>query len=190
MHSPKMAPSHTTKKEDPKKKEGPPDLSNYQDILDPATFDQILEMDDDDEEHDFSKGIVYGFFEQAEATFEKMEKAFSNGDFNELSQLGHFLKGSSATLGLTKVKDACERIQHCKEELPKKDHGPEREKALEGIKHTLEVVQVDYKEVANLLRRFFGEDISDEATTTTTETTEKTTDESKKSASPEVEKRK
>jgi osomolarity two-component system phosphorelay intermediate protein YPD1 len=32
-------------------------------------------MDDDEEERDFSKGIVFGFFEQAEATFEKMENA-------------------------------------------------------------------------------------------------------------------
>lgn len=58
-----------------KQEEGPPDLSNYQDIIDPATFEQILEMDDDEDERDFSKGIVYGFFEQAEATFEKMETA-------------------------------------------------------------------------------------------------------------------
>lgn len=37
------------------------------------TFEQILEMDDDEEEREFSKSIVYGFFEQAEATFKKME---------------------------------------------------------------------------------------------------------------------
>lgn len=30
---------------------------------------------DDDDDRDFSKGIVYGFFEQADGTFEKMEKA-------------------------------------------------------------------------------------------------------------------
>lgn len=30
---------------------------------------------DDDDEREFSKGIVYGFFEQADSTFEKMEKA-------------------------------------------------------------------------------------------------------------------
>lgn len=57
------------------KTEGPPDLQDYQDKLDYATFEQILEMDDDEEERDFSKGIVFGFFEQAEGTFEKMEKA-------------------------------------------------------------------------------------------------------------------
>jgi osomolarity two-component system phosphorelay intermediate protein YPD1 len=30
---------------------------------------------DDDEDRDFSKGIVYGFFDQAHSTFEKMEGA-------------------------------------------------------------------------------------------------------------------
>lgn len=45
------------------------------DSIDQSTFEQILEMDDDDTDRDFSKGIVYGFFEQAESTFEKMEKA-------------------------------------------------------------------------------------------------------------------
>lgn len=32
-------------------------------------------MDDDKHEREFSRGIVYGFFEQAESTFDKMEKA-------------------------------------------------------------------------------------------------------------------
>jgi osomolarity two-component system phosphorelay intermediate protein YPD1 len=57
-----------------KKEESPPDLADYADILDPSTFEQILEMDDD-AEREFSKGIVVGFFEQAETTFERMEKA-------------------------------------------------------------------------------------------------------------------
>ena len=30
-------------------------------------------MDDDEDEREFSKSIVYGFFEQAEATFAKMD---------------------------------------------------------------------------------------------------------------------
>lgn len=45
------------------------------DLIDLNTFDQILEMDDDEEDREFSKGIVFGFFDQAESTFEKMEKA-------------------------------------------------------------------------------------------------------------------
>lgn len=57
-----------------KNDEDRPNILNHADIIDPATFEQILEMDDD-EEREFSKGIVYGFFEQAETTFENMKKA-------------------------------------------------------------------------------------------------------------------
>lgn len=104
-------------------------------------------------------------------------------DFGDLSQLGHFLKGSSATLGLTKVKDACEKIQHCKEDLDEKDES-EREKFIEGIKKTLKEVQVDYKEVANILRRFFGE----EPVLDTTDEKKEPTEE-KKPESPKAEKK-
>lgn len=43
------------------------------DIIDAPTFEQILEMDDDEEERDFSKSIVYDFFQQADSTFQKMD---------------------------------------------------------------------------------------------------------------------
>lgn len=106
-------------------------------------------------------------------------------DFDDLSQLGHFLKGSSATLGLTKVKDACEKIQHCKEDLPDEKEESEREKSIEGIKKTLKEVQVDYKEVANILRRFFGEEpVFDDTPDEKKETTEE-----KKPESPKAEKK-
>lgn len=55
-------------------KDAPPALSDMGESIDNSTFEQILEMDDDDD-RDFSKGIVYGFFDQAEATFDKMGKA-------------------------------------------------------------------------------------------------------------------
>ena len=48
-------------------------LPDCGDSIDQLTFEQILEMDDDEDEREFSKSIVYGFFEQAEATFEKMD---------------------------------------------------------------------------------------------------------------------
>lgn len=48
-------------------------LPDFGDSIDMPTFEQILEMDDDEEERDFSKSIVYGFFEQAEVTFQKMD---------------------------------------------------------------------------------------------------------------------
>lgn len=106
-------------------------------------------------------------------------------DFDDLSQLGHFLKGSSATLGLTKVKDACEKIQHCKEDLPDATDESDRERSIEGIKKTLKDVQVDYKEVANILRRFFGE----EPVLDDTPDEKKKAKEDKKSESPKIEKK-
>lgn len=38
-----------------------------------STFEQILDMDDEEDDKEFSKGIVFGFLEQAEQTFDKME---------------------------------------------------------------------------------------------------------------------
>lgn len=49
-----------------------PDLG---DNVDMATFSQILEMDESEDEREFSKPLVLGFFEQAEETFEKMDTA-------------------------------------------------------------------------------------------------------------------
>ncbi len=50
-------------------------LPDCGDAIDPLTFEQILEMDDDEEEREFSKSIVYGFFDQAENTFTKMDSS-------------------------------------------------------------------------------------------------------------------
>lgn len=45
-----------------------------EDLIDRNVFDQLLEMDDDDE-REFSKSIVWNFFEQAEQTFTQIEDA-------------------------------------------------------------------------------------------------------------------
>ncbi|KAF9164245.1 hypothetical protein DFQ26_001673 [Actinomortierella ambigua] len=80
-------------------------------IIDHVTFDQLLEMDDE-EDHEFSKTLVWDYFKQAEKSFEEMDDAQDKQDFPTLSRLGHFLKGSSAALGLIKVKASCERLQY------------------------------------------------------------------------------
>jgi osomolarity two-component system, phosphorelay intermediate protein YPD1 len=43
------------------------------DFLDATTFDQLLEMDDD-EEREFSKGIVWNYFEQVKGSFAPIEE--------------------------------------------------------------------------------------------------------------------
>ncbi|ORX95954.1 histidine-phosphotransfer domain, HPT domain-containing protein, partial [Basidiobolus meristosporus CBS 931.73] len=125
------------------------------DLIDHATFDQLLEMDDDDD-HEFSKSIVYNYFEQAETTFNDMDNALGEKDLQALSRLGHFLKGSSAALGLQKVKVSCEKIQHYgnqKDETGTKSI-PEEE-ALEKITSLLTQVKEEYQEAEKYLKHFY-----------------------------------
>lgn len=91
-----------------------------------------------------------------------INKRRSKEDLKELSQLGHFLKGSSATLGLTRVKEACERIQHYGARKDETGSVPDQDEkvSLENIKRTLADVKEDYTDVETLLRRFYGEDVS------------------------------
>jgi osomolarity two-component system phosphorelay intermediate protein YPD1 len=47
---------------------------NPEDLIDMNTFEQLLDMDDEDD-HEFSYSIVLNYFEQAEGTFGDMDKA-------------------------------------------------------------------------------------------------------------------
>lgn len=133
---------------------------DFGDNIDSTTFEQILEMDDDEEEREFSKSIVYDFFTQAESTFEKMDSNLEKKDLAQLSALGHFLKGSSATLGLTKVKDSCEKIQHFgahKDESGSKEVKDDK-KCLDNCKTTIEQAKKEFKEVEIALRKFYHDE--------------------------------
>ncbi|GAM84581.1 hypothetical protein ANO11243_025770 [Dothideomycetidae sp. 11243] len=134
-----------------------PDLG---DNIDAATFEQILEMDDDEDEREFSKSIVYDFFQQAETTFQKMDSNLEKKDLEQLSALGHFLKGSSATLGLTKVKDSCEKIQHFgarKDETGTRDE-PDDAVSLRKLRTTIAQAKEEFREVERALRRFYHDE--------------------------------
>jgi len=135
-------------------------------IIDMDILGQVFEMDDledeDDEEggggHEFSKGIVWNYFEQAGSTFDEMKQALKAKDLPQLSSLGHFLKGSSAALGITKVKDSCEKMQH---------YGNMRDEeagialseteALDRISALLGVVEKEYEEAADWLKGYYDE---------------------------------
>jgi len=129
------------------------------DEIDRTTFEQILEMDDDEDEREFSRSIVFDFFEQADSTFDKMDSELEKKDLDALSALGHFLKGSSATLGLTKVKDSCEKIQHFgarKDETGQVDVDDD-EVSLKRLKVTIAKAKVDFREAEKVLKKFYAE---------------------------------
>jgi len=136
-------------------------IPGAEDQIDPATFEQILEMDEDEGEREFSRSIVFDFFTQADSTFDKMDSNLDKkeGDYlKTLSELGHFLKGSSATLGLTKVKDSCEKIQHygsLKDDTGAKDI-TEKE-SQEKLKTIIAQAKEEFEEVKKVLEKFYDD---------------------------------
>lgn len=79
-------------------------------------------------------------------------------DLQELKELGHFLKGSSATLGFTKVKDECEKIQHYGSHMDETGlvDEPDDKKCLDGIDTALQVAKREFVVVEHLMSRYFG----------------------------------
>jgi len=128
-------------------------------FVDVSTFSQILDMDDDEEEREFSRGIVFDFFDQADQTFAKMDAALKGKNFLELKELGHFLKGSSATLGLVKVRDSCEKIQHYgdhKDESGTVDE-PNDALLLSRLDKTIASAKREFTEVEKELKKFYSD---------------------------------
>ncbi|KAE8542857.1 hypothetical protein D1P53_000920 [Cryptococcus gattii VGV] len=134
-------------------------------IIDMETFQQIMDMDeedevdeDSDEKHSFSKGIVWGYFTQAEETFKEMEDALSHKDLAKLSSLGHFLKGSSAALGIIKVQASCEKMQHYGN-LRDEEAGADldRAEALKRIEALLVKCKKDYKAAKNWMVKMYDD---------------------------------
>jgi len=70
-----------------------------------------------------------------------------------LSSLGHFLKGSSATIGLTRIKDACEAIQNLDAEASR---GGNNNEIIELAKKKLSVITDGLTEAQSYLNNFYG----------------------------------
>jgi len=135
------------------------------DDLDPTTFYQILEMDDDDSNRDFSRHIVLDFFKQAKLTFDDMKTTLQDQSLavpermSKLYQLSHFLKGSSATIGLAKIRDHCGKIQDLGSEQ-NEDKTPKSESVsrdcLERIENILPTLDTDFASAVKRLDQFYG----------------------------------
>ncbi|KAH7099417.1 signal transduction histidine kinase [Auriculariales sp. MPI-PUGE-AT-0066] len=86
------------------------------DIIDMETFQQLLELGEEDEENrKFSCEIIVSYIAQAESTLEAMDEVLAdpNKDTRQFRALGEYLKGSSSALGIRKVQLSCQRIQEC-----------------------------------------------------------------------------
>jgi HPt (histidine-containing phosphotransfer) domain-containing protein len=83
-------------------------------------------------------------------------------DLPNLSSLGHYLKGSSAALGVTHVQASCEKIQHygaLRDE--DKNENLSTDQALILIRRTLARCKKDYAVAHEWLREFYDESAED-----------------------------
>ncbi|KAF8499375.1 signal transduction histidine kinase [Gautieria morchelliformis] len=148
-----------------------PDPDDPADIIDMDTFNQILDLDEEDN-NEFSSGMAWAYFEQAAATFGDMDSAFADSSLPTLASLGHFLKGSSAALGVQKVQRSCEQIQHLGERRDvdvvvqpdaEDDHNAAKggegaikeDEALARIGLVLARVKTEYAEAEQWLRAYY-----------------------------------
>lgn len=130
-------------------------------IVDFDIFSQILELEDDEDSYEFTQSMVFGFFEQATTKLKEMNDALSGKKLQELSDLGHFLKGSSAALGLHRVQSTCEKVQYCGQLREVVGIGNEKKlgekEAIEKLAVLLKRVDVQCKEAEKWMKNFFDE---------------------------------
>lgn len=107
-------------------------------------LNEIISMDEDDP--DFSKSLITQYIDQALTTFGQMESHLDGDkDLKELDSLGHFLKGSSAALGLQRIAWVCERIQN----LGRKSENvfPNKVELLNTLPSTISINELDLKDI-------------------------------------------
>ena len=86
----------------------------------------------------------------------------SKKDLSKLSSLGHYLKGSSAALGVARVQASCERIQHYGQ-LRDEEAGTDltSEAALQKIEPLLGRVKKEYAVAEAWLKKWYHDNCAD-----------------------------
>lgn len=79
-------------------------------LIEWSVFSELVAMDEDEE--GFSKSLFQTFVDQVLETFKEIDENLETKNFDKISGLGHYLKGSAAALGLEKISSQCERIQN------------------------------------------------------------------------------
>ncbi|CAD6583766.1 MAG: hypothetical protein CYPHOPRED_002491, partial [Cyphobasidiales sp. Tagirdzhanova-0007] len=85
------------------------------DVVDMDAFSQILALDEAETSEGrliFSRSLTAAWCDQAQDTLKDMYASLGRGDIASLASQAHFLKGSSASLGLLKVSQSCLALYH------------------------------------------------------------------------------
>ncbi|PVU86408.1 hypothetical protein BB559_004941 [Furculomyces boomerangus] len=122
------------------------------DIIDQEVFSQILEMDD--EGHEFLYKLIMNYFQQVESTFENIRICLGKGDLQTISQLGHSLKGSSASMGLIKMRESSERLRKIGKYKEEVDSSISKQYLLRAAALELECTETEFKRVEDMFINF------------------------------------
>lgn len=76
---------------------------------------------DEDDNHDFSREILQEFFAQLDNKVPEFDSLLQERNYTDAGKLGHYLKGSSAGVGASKIRDICDHIQHYETETTDPD---------------------------------------------------------------------
>lgn len=115
-------------------------------------LNEIVSMDEDDA--GFSHSLIVQFFDQASTTFDQMQLHLDGDkDLVQLGQLGHFLKGSSASLGLQRIAWVCERIQNYGQRREGANIGDE--KYIELISGCVDLARKEFLSAKKELAKFY-----------------------------------
>lgn len=134
-------------------------------LVDWSIFSELLQMDEDEE--GFSKSLVTTFKDQLKGIFGEIEGILSSLqdkevvedlELSKLASLGHYLKGSAALLGLTKIQYQCERIQNYGNKIDEAGHR-ENQEWLALIRDLLTISEAEFDASIKLLSEFFGESL-------------------------------
>lgn len=91
-------------------------------------------------------------YDQSNNAFERREEE----DLPKLSSQGHFLKGSAATLGLTVIQEACEKIQRLgQRQDPTGTESREPDYCLKAIESQFKILGDEFAVTKKALKAYF-----------------------------------
>jgi len=139
-------------------------------MIDLEIFGQLVELDDgeEDEEEDeeaegFLEGLITVWYDQADTSFKEMDDLLKEKELDKFSKAAHFLKGSSAQLGITSLQHTCTTLQHYGEQWDdKKDTDRTKnlseDEAMKLIPPILSKAKQEYKEARKWMELYLADD--------------------------------
>ncbi|SPJ78944.1 uncharacterized protein FTOL_07335 [Fusarium torulosum] len=134
-------------------------LRQHPDLIDMTKFAQLLEMDDDDRQFEFSSSVCIDWMEQSKAVYSQLDEAMSvnkGAKFDKLFSHARFLEGSAKSVGAIKVTGISEVLKRLgkRQDATKADMQDDN-RVLQEANVVLIEAKVAPDQTAAIFRRFY-----------------------------------